>query len=82
MGDDATVQESDQGKRVVNADGETIGVVSGVRSGRAYVDPDPGMKDHLMAKLGLESVDTEDYPLPERSVAAVTDDEVRLRRDQ
>jgi hypothetical protein len=72
--------EDDQGKRVVSSDGEKIGMISEVRGGTAYVDPDPGMFDTIKAKLGWEDVDEDSYPLQRSEVSEVTDDEIRLRR--
>ena len=76
----STLTESDEGKAVVNASGEQVGIVSGFRGGVAYVDPDPGIGDKLMSKLGWGDVDDDDYPLDGSDVETVTDDEVRLRR--
>ena len=76
-----TVSESDEGKKVVNAHGDVIGIVSGVKGGTAYVDPDPGVTDKIMSKLGWSSTDDEDYPLNQSKIDAVTDDEIRLKRD-
>jgi hypothetical protein len=76
-----TVSESDEGKKVVNAHGDVIGIVSGVRGGTAYVDPDPGITDKIMSKLGWNSTDEEDYPLKQSNIDVITDDEVRLKRD-
>ena len=72
--------EADEGKRVVNADGDEIGMITGFRGGAAYVDPDPGVTDSIMSKLGWESVDEDDYRLDNDVVETITDDEVRLRR--
>ena len=76
-----TVSESDEGKKVMNAHGDVIGIVSGVKGGTAYVDPDPGVTDKIMSKLGWSSTDDEDYPLNQSKIDAVTDDEIRLKRD-
>ena len=72
--------ESDEGKRVVNTDGDEIGRVVDVRHGTAYVDPDPSMFDTIKSKLGWGDVDEDTYPLQQVDVAEVTGDEVRLRR--
>lgn len=80
----STVQMTDDdiGKDVVNAEGDTVGIVSAVRHGTAYVDPDPGIKTKLTAALGWDDIDDEDgYPLQERAIATVTDDQIRLRSD-
>lgn len=75
-----TFTEADEGKRVVNVEGETIGRVVDVRHGSAYVDPDPSMFDTIKSKLGWGDVDGDDYPLQKADVDTVTDDEIRLRR--
>lgn len=75
------ITEDDEGKRVVNSTGDTVGMVSDVRSGTAYVDPDPGIGDKVRSKLGWEDADAEDYPLHSSSIDTITDDEVRLKRD-
>lgn len=72
--------EEDEGKRVVNADGEKIGIISGVQNGDAYVDPDPGITDKIMSKLGWEHVDEDDYRLDRSRVERIDDDEIRLKR--
>lgn len=79
MAYDAVIDESVEGKRVVNEDGEEIGVVTAVRDGTAYVDPDPGLTEKLTSKLGWADVDEDDYPLPEGSIERITDDEVHIR---
>ena len=78
---DTDISTDDEGKDVVDADGETIGIISGVRGGTAYVDPSPGLGDQLMAKMGWENVDEDDYPLDTSKIDRVSDDEVMLRRD-
>ena len=74
------VSEADEGKRVVDADGEEVGIISGYRGGRAYVDPDPSIADTIMSKLGWENIDEDDYAIEQSDVDTVTDDEVRLKR--
>jgi len=70
--------ERDEGKTVVNADGDTIGVISDFRGGQAYVDPDPGITDKIMSALGWDDPDEEEYALDTDRVEHITDDEVRL----
>lgn len=70
--------EEDEGKDVVDSNGETIGIVSSVRGGTAYVDPDPGLTDSIKSSLGWNEPDEEDYPLDDSRIDTVTDDEVRL----
>lgn len=73
--------EDDEGKRVVNANGDEIGMVSDVRGGTAYVDPDPGITDTITSKLGWSDRDEDDYPLDRSSIEMISDDEIRLKRD-
>lgn len=76
-----TITEKDEGKRVVNANGDKIGIVSGVRNGTAYIDPDPGIGETILSKLGWDNIDEDDYPLDPLKIASITDDEIRLRRN-
>lgn len=72
--------EDDEGKMVVNASDERIGMVSGVEHGRAHIDPDPGMTDQIKSKLGWDDVDQSDYAITQSEVESVSDDEIRLNR--
>lgn len=72
--------DDDQGKSVVTADGEKIGMVSSVEGNRAYVDADPGITDQIKSALGWEDADQDDYALSESQIDTVTDDEIRLSR--
>ena len=74
----ATIDESDEGKTVVNAGGENVGTVVDVDNSTATVEPDPGLTDELAAELGWGDADDETYQLDSNSVEAVTDDEIRL----
>lgn len=76
-----TIDESDEGKKVVNADGEEIGMIADVTAGTAHVNPEPGITDKIKAKLGWEDHDEETYRLPAESIERITDDEVRIGRD-
>lgn len=40
------------GTPVVDGDGETIGVVTAVEDGTAYVEPNPGLADSVRVRLG------------------------------
>jgi hypothetical protein len=78
MSNGATLSDSDEGKKVVNASGESIGRVVEVRGDTAHVDPDPGMTDTIKSKLGWGESDEETYRLQASRIDTVTDDEVRL----
>lgn len=73
------ITEDDEGKRVVNATGKKVGMVSGVQTGTAYVDPDPGITDSIRSKLGWGNVDQDDFTLQEDRIETITDDEIRLK---
>lgn len=70
----------DEGKDVINSDGEKIGVVVDVRNGTPHVDPDPRLTDELKSKLGWGAADEETYQLDVDNVESITDDAVRLGR--
>ncbi|WP_254861718.1 PRC-barrel domain containing protein [Halovivax gelatinilyticus] len=72
--------DDEEGKRVVTADGDEIGMVSEVRDGRLHVDPDPGMTDSIKASLGWGDADEDTYALDDDKVESVTDDEIHIGR--
>ena len=76
----AQFTSQEEGKRVVNNNGDVIGVVESVEAGTPYVKPDPGVTDTIMATMGWGDADEETYALDEQDVEAITDDEVRIRR--
>ncbi len=75
------ITDDDEGKKVVDSAGQEIGMITEVRSGTAYVNADPGLADTIRSKLGWNKADENDYPLEEKSIDSVTDDEVRLLDD-
>ena len=76
----AEFTSDDEGKRIVNAEGEQIGIVESVEAGTAHVEPDPGMTDTIKSKLGWGDADEETYSLDQQNVESITDDEVRIER--
>jgi len=72
--------DDDEGKRVVNANGEEIGVVQNVSSGTVHVDLSPGITDTIKSKLGWGDQDEETYTLDEDKVDTITDDEIRVQQ--
>ena len=77
----ATLTEEDEGKILVDADGEELGIVTGVEDGRGYFDPDPSVSEGVLAAFGRASTDADDLVLPFGAVETVTDEEVRLAGD-
>ena len=75
----ADLSEDDRGKKVV-AGTERIGVVTDVRDGRAYVDPDfEHVNDNLAERLGWR--EDEEYTIEESAITEIANAEVRLRED-
>lgn len=73
------VSDDDEGKAVVDSSGRKIGMVTEVKSGTAYVNPDPGLTDSIRSKLGWGDAGEDDYALEEDRIDTVTDDEIRLK---
>lgn len=76
----AILTDDEVGKKVVDAEGKELGIVAKVEGNRAFVDPNPSIAEHLMAKVGWEGEDEEDYVVTEDMLARVGD-EVILRGD-
>jgi hypothetical protein len=72
--------DSDEGKKVVNAHGDTIGRITAVHGNTAHVDPDPGLMDEMRSKLGWGDADEDTYPLKNEDVTEITDDEIHVRQ--
>jgi len=75
------ITDDDQGKSVVNADGDQLGMIEEVRHGTAYVNPDPGITDQIKTRLGWGDADEDAYPLQSERIETITSEEVRLGRD-
>lgn len=75
-----TITEEDEGKKVVRGD-DTVGRIVDVEHGTAYVDPDPGLTETLMSKLGWgdEAGDKDTYPLQESAIERRDDDAIHLK---
>ncbi|ELY61609.1 hypothetical protein [Natronolimnohabitans innermongolicus] len=76
----ARFTDDDEGKQVVNANGERIGIVESVDAGTPYVNPNPDVTDSIKTALGWGDADEETYVLDTDDVEAVTDREIRVRR--
>lgn len=75
------VTNDDKGKRVVNFNGDNVGVVSGVEGDAAHVSPDAELSDVIRSKLGWSDMNESEYVLPNDQIEAVTDEEIRLKND-
>lgn len=74
-----TLTEADEGKHVVTDADDTIGMISEVRDDAAFVDPDPGITDQVMSRLGWAGADEDHYELDPDHIGTVTDDKVHLK---
>lgn len=75
----SAITGDEEGKRVVDGQGNTVGRIKNVREGRAFVDHDPSVTDTIKAKLGWDEEDMDDYPLEDHEVKEINDDEVIIR---
>lgn len=72
--------DEDEGKAVVNAAGDKIGMVHQIEGDSAHVNPDPGITDKISSKLGWGDADTDEtYELQSTRIDTITDDEIRLK---
>lgn len=76
-----TVNADDEGKPVVYA-GDEIGRVVEVEGDTAVVDPDPGLAEKVLSKLGWADADPDDVTLRGDTILEVTDDAVRIDVDE
>lgn len=81
-GDHPMPTEAEEGKTVVDATGEEVGMVTSVESGTIYVDPHPSLTDRIKAVLDWGGPDDDAYPLESDHIATITDDEVQLTVDE
>jgi hypothetical protein len=73
--------DADEGSSVFDADRQKIGVVTEVRNGSAYVEPDPSLAEELKAKLDWGSYEADDdaFALDSDAVDERDDGEILLR---
>ena len=79
MSSEPTITDDEVGKEVVDSSGNKVGMVSDVRGGTAYVDPDPGLSEQLRGMLDWGDADEEDYPIESSRVRHITDDRIELQ---
>ena len=78
----ATPSQDDEGKMVVNASGDEIGMVAAVEDGRMHVDPHPSITDRIKTALGWSGRDEDTYPVDPDHIAQIEHDEVVLGVDR
>ena len=79
----AVLSSDDEGKFLVDAEDEQIGIVTEVDADRnvAYVDPDPGIGEAWLQSFGYGDADEADIRVPFDAVSTVTDEEIRVPAD-
>jgi len=71
---------ADEGKVLMDITGSEFGVVTKVDPEEqvAYVDPEPGLANAIIQGLGYGDAGEDDIRVPAKSVATVTDTELRV----
>lgn len=73
----------DEGKVLIDIEGEEIGVVTEVDPHEqvAFIDPEPSVANSVIQGLGFGDAGEDDIEVPANSVATITDTELRVARD-
>lgn len=74
-------RSSDEGMKVMSADGDVIGTVENVKGNRAHVKPDGSLATSIRQKLGWEKEGEETYELHSTSVEEFADDGIHLQQN-
>ncbi|MFC6723150.1 hypothetical protein ACFQE1_01835 [Halobium palmae] len=71
--------EDDEGKVVVDASGNTLGLVTGIEDGTASVDPDPSLTETVKADMGWANTESDEYTVDESAVETKAEEKLHLR---
>ncbi|MBX0294911.1 PRC-barrel domain containing protein [Haloarcula nitratireducens] len=74
-----TFTDDDEGKEVVDASGNTLGLVTEIEDDTAFVDPDPGLTETVKADLGRADADSDEYTVKQDAVETKADEKLHLR---
>jgi hypothetical protein len=79
----SVLSTEDEGKFLMDAEGEQIGVVTEVDTDEnvAYVEPEPNVAEAVIQGFGFGDADEDDIAVPGDSVDTITDTELRVPRD-
>jgi len=73
-------EDSDEGKRVVTADGDEVGMVSRVEETQLHVKPADNLSRGVRRRLGWSEDQNEDeYVLRKSKVDSIAGDEIHLK---
>lgn len=79
---DRNFEHGDEGKRVVTADGDEVGMVSRVEDDRLHIRPADNLSRGIRRRLGWSEDQNEDeYTLQKSKVETIQGDEVHLKED-
>ena len=79
VGDERVMPSGDdEGKTVVDATGDEVGMVTDVEGDMVYVDPHPSITDRIKTALGWGEPDEDDYTIGPDRISRITDDHVEL----
>lgn len=73
-------EDDDEGKRVVTADGDEIGMVGRVEETRLHITPADNLSRSVRRRLGW-SEDEDDYVLQKSKVDSIAGDEIHLKEN-
>lgn len=73
----------DEGKFLMDIEGEQIGIVTEVDPDEqvAFVEPEPGIGESVIQGFGFGEADEDDIEVPADTVETVTDSELRVAED-
>ncbi|SFG55197.1 hypothetical protein SAMN04488063_2390 [Halopelagius inordinatus] len=74
-----TFTDDDEGKEVVDASGNTLGLVTEIDGETAYVDPDPSLTDTIKADIGWSDSDSDAYTVDASAVETKASEKLHLR---
>lgn len=79
----AVLSTEDEGKYLMDVEGEQIGIVTEVDPDAqvAFVEPDADIGEALIQSFGFGDADADDIEVPADAVETVTDTELRVARD-
>jgi len=77
----ATLTSEDEGKFLVDVEGEQLGIITAVEENTAWVDPEPGLGEAVLAAFGWTDKGEDDYTVEGDVVDTVTGEEVRVDAD-
>lgn len=79
----AVLSTEDEGKFLMDVEGEQLGIVTAVDSAEqvASVEPDPDLAESWVQGLGFGDADADNITVPADAIETVTDSELRVAKD-